>query len=159
MTDPLPEENELSEAIFRQTLRHAHRRFTRQRLGVYRYLRSVTTHPTAEQVFAAVRRSIPNLSLATVYNALEALVEAGLAARIADDLGGSVRYDGRPQPHYHLRCQRTGEVRDLPIGYAPDLLDHLAPNLVEELKRQGFEVNGHRLEIVGRFREGPAERD
>src|SRR5215212_8512620 len=89
----------------RQALEQAGWRFTRQRSEVFSYLRSVEAHPTAEQVFAAVRQSLPNISLATVYKALEALVDAGLAARLADD-GGPVRYDGRPQPHYHLRCQR-----------------------------------------------------
>ena len=144
----------------RQALERAGRRFTRQRAEVFAYLRSVDTHPTAEQVFAAVRRAIRNISLATVYNALEALVEAGLAARLADDAGGPVRYDGRSQPHYHLRCQRTGQVRDLPLDYDPALVQRLAPGLVEQLRRQGFDVTGHRLEIVGRFRssEGASEQ-
>src|ERR1700754_548827 len=83
-------------------------RYTRQRAEVFASLRSVESHPTAEQVFAAVRRRMPNISLATVYKALEALCDAGLAARLADDAGGPVRYDGRPEAHYHLRCERTG---------------------------------------------------
>jgi Fur family peroxide stress response transcriptional regulator len=150
---PLPA-NERNEAEFRQALERAGRRYTRQRAGVYSYLRSVDLHPTAEQVFAAVRQHIPNLSLATVYNALEALVEAGLASRLADNQGGPARYDGRPQPHYHLRCERTGQVRDLALPYAADLLDRLQPGLVEELRRQGFEIRGHRLEVLGEFRQG-----
>lgn len=140
----------------REALERCGRRFTRQRAEVFAYLRADHTHPTAEAVFAAVRRVIPNLSLATVYNALEALVAAGLASRLADDGGGPVRYDGRSDAHYHLRCQRTGQVHDLPVPYAPDLLDRLAPELMQRLRQQGFDVVGHRLEIVGRFRDGPA---
>src|SRR5205823_12963678 len=114
--------------------------------------RSVDCHPTAEQVFAAVRRRLPNISLATVYKALEALVDAGVAARIAGD-PGPARYDGRSDAHYHLRCERTGQVRDLPLAYDPQLLDKIAPELVETLRRQGFETTGHRLELVGHFQD------
>lgn len=146
----------ISETHLRQALEQAGWRFTRQRAEVFAYLRSVSTHPTAEQVFAAVRQQIPNISLATVYKALEALVDAGLAARLAPDpaegAGGPVRYDGKPEPHYHLRCQRTGQVRDLPVPYDPELLARLAPDLVEQLRRDGFEIVGHRIEILGRFR-------
>src|SRR5262245_1708026 len=85
----------------RLALERAGWRFTRQRAEVYEHLRAVESHPTAEQIFASVRRRIPNISLATVYKALDALVDAGLAARLADEAGGAVRYDGKPEPHYH----------------------------------------------------------
>src|SRR6266851_4888143 len=73
-------------------------RFTRQRAAVYAYLSAVQNHPTAEQVFAAVRRDIPHISLATVYKALDALVDAHVAARITDD-AGVAHYDGRSEAH------------------------------------------------------------
>jgi Fe2+ or Zn2+ uptake regulation protein len=138
-------------ADLRRALGQAGWRFTRQREAVFAYLRSAQGHPTADQVFAAVRRDIPHISLATVYKALEALVSAGLATRIAGE-SGPARYDGRPEAHYHLRCRETGEVRDLPLPYDPELVHRLAPQLVEELRRQGFEITGHRLELVGYFR-------
>src|SRR5438132_10665168 len=87
------------EADLRRALEQAGWRCTRQRAEVFAYLRAVDSHPTAEHVFAGVRRHLPNISLATVYKALEALVDAGLAARLADDAGGPVRYDGRPEAH------------------------------------------------------------
>ena len=134
----------------RHALEQAGWRFTRQRAAVHAYLRSVDTHPTAEQVFVAVRQRLPNISLATVYKALEALVDIRLAARLADETG-PVRYDGRSEAHYHLRCERTGQVRDLPLAYDPALMDKLAPGLIEALRREGFEITGHRLEVVGHF--------
>jgi Fe2+ or Zn2+ uptake regulation protein len=137
----------------RHALEQAGWRFTRQREAVFHHLRSVETHPTAEQVFAAVRRHLPNISLATVYKALEALVDAGVASRLADSAGGPAHYDGRPEAHYHLRCERTGQLRDLPLPYDPDLLARLAPDLIVSLREQGFEVLGHRLEIIGRYRD------
>jgi Fe2+ or Zn2+ uptake regulation protein len=141
------------EAELRRALDQAGWRFTKQRAEVFAYLRAVSVHPTAEQVFASVRQRLPNISLATVYKALEALVDAGLAARLADHAGGPVRYDGKAQPHYHLRCERTGQLRDLELPYDAALLDRLAPGLIAKLRRQGFEVLGHRFEVLGRFRD------
>jgi Fe2+ or Zn2+ uptake regulation protein len=138
------------DADVRRALEQAGWRYTRQRSAVLAYLRTACGHPTAEQVFAAVRRRLPNISLATVYKALDALVDAGLANRIAGD-HGPTRYDGRSEPHYHIRCQKSGEVIDLPLPYDPALLDKLDPQLMETLRQQGFEITGHRLELVGRF--------
>src|SRR5437879_1596848 len=145
-----PEPATHESAELRLALEKAGWRFTRQRAAVYAYLRSVATHPTAEQVYLAVREDVPNISLATVYKALEALVEVKLAAKLADAEGPS-RYDCRSENHYHLRCVKTGQVRDLPLPYDPDLPVKLAPQLVDELRRQGFEITGHRLELFGRY--------
>jgi hypothetical protein len=46
---------------------------------------------------------------------------------------------------------KTGQVRDLPIPYDPNLVDKLDPGLIESLRRAGFRVTGHRLELVGHF--------
>jgi len=140
-----------SETELRQALEKAGRRFTRQRAAVFAYLKGVDSHPTAEQVFASVRRTIHKISLATVYKALEALVAAGVAARLVSE-DGTARYDGRSDAHYHLRCLQTGQVRDLPLPYDPQLLDRLAPQLSAWLRQEGFEITGHRLELIGRFR-------
>jgi Fe2+ or Zn2+ uptake regulation protein len=134
----------------RRALEKAGWRFTRQRAAVYSYLRMVATHPTAEQVYLAVRQDVPNISLATVYKALEALVEVKLAAKLAAS-EGPARYDCRSEDHYHLRCLESGEVRDLPLPYDPELPAKLSPRLVEELRRQGFEITGHRLELLGHY--------
>src|SRR5262245_19817626 len=143
---------QVDETDLRRALEEAGWRFTRQRAAVCAYLRSVEDHPTAEQVFHAVRESIPHISLATVYKALEALVDCGLASRLPSEHGVS-RYDGRPEAHYHLRCLNSGQVRDLPLEYDQTLLDRIAPQLRVWLRDQGFELLGHRLELVGRFKD------
>ena len=134
----------------RSALESAGRRSTRQREEIYFALLRADDHPTAEQVFETARESIPNLSLATVYNALEALVEGGLVMKLPA-LEGSARYDARPDGHYHLRCLRSGAVVDLPTPYVPDLIESLDPGLVDRLGRQGFRVTGYRLEVVGYY--------
>jgi Fur family transcriptional regulator, peroxide stress response regulator len=135
----------------RRALEHAGWRFTRQRAAVYKHLCAAATHPTAEQIFVSVRGQMPNISLATVYKALEALVDAGMATRLGDGTGPA-RYDGRGEAHYHFRCERTGEIIDLPLAYDPHLLEKLGPHVLETLRQNGFEVVAHRLELVGRLR-------
>ena len=136
----------------RRALDEAGLRLTRQRAAVFDYLRSVDSHPTAEEVYAAVRHSIPHISLATVYKALEALVESHLAAKLAY-ADGPARYDCRCDAHYHIRCLKTGQVRDLEIPFDTQLLDKMDPLLVESLRRQGFQVTDYRLELLGHFGE------
>ena len=106
----------------REALEKAGWRFTRQRAAVYDYLRSVETHPTAEEVYAAVRHDIPNISLATVYKALEALVGCRLASKLSTSDGPS-RYDYRSDAHYHLHSLKTNQVRDLEVPFDAKLLD------------------------------------
>src|SRR6059058_4999281 len=89
-----------AEAELRRALESAGWRYTRQRAAVYDHLRTAESHPTAEQVYLAVRERIPNISLATVYKALDALVHAGLAVKLART-DGPARYDSRRYAHYH----------------------------------------------------------
>jgi Fe2+ or Zn2+ uptake regulation protein len=136
--------------MVRQALEAAGCRYTRQRAAVFAFLESVETHPTVEEVYRAVRRRVPRISLATVYNALEALVRARLAAKLTSDDGRS-RYDCRSDEHYHLRDVETGEIRDLAVDFDPHLLAKLDPALVDKLAGSGFKVTGYRLEVLGRF--------
>jgi Fur family peroxide stress response transcriptional regulator len=134
----------------RKGLEQAGLRCTPQRLAVYDQLIAASHHPTAEEVFHAVRTRIPRISLATVYKSLEALVAIGAASRLTASAGaGSARYDARGEDHYHFRCLRTGQVHDLPTRFDPELISRLDPDLAETLKLQGLRVTGYRLELVG----------
>jgi Fe2+ or Zn2+ uptake regulation protein len=137
-------------ADLRRSLEQAGWRLTRQRGAVYEYLCGCCRHPTAEEIFAAARPRLPGLSLGTVYKALEALVDAGLAVKIccAD---GPCRYECRREAHYHFLDVETQQVHDLPVPFDPHLLDKLAPHLEERLRRQGFHVTGYRLELQGHY--------
>lgn len=140
----------------RVALESTGRRFTPQRLAVYNHLCAADRHPTAEELYKGVKATIPNISLATVYKALETLVASGLAAKMtAGD--GSARYDARSDHHYHFRCLRSGTVQDLPTPFDPDLIAKLDPELVRSLERQGFRTTGYRLELVGYFEDETAE--
>jgi Fe2+ or Zn2+ uptake regulation protein len=137
-------------ATVRAALRDAGCRFTAQRAAVLAYLETVDNHPTADEVCSAVRTRLPRISLATVYNALEALVAARLATKLTHG-DNAARYDCRGEDHYHLHDTASGEIRDLPAKFDPKLLEKLDPRLIDRLARSGFQVTGYRLEVLGRF--------
>ena len=141
----------------RQALEAGGRRCTSQRMAVYSYLSEADWHPTAEEVYHGVKTTIPNISLATVYKALEAIVASGLASKLtAGD--GAARYDARSDHHYHLRCLRSGMVQNLPTPHDPELIAKLDPGLQDRLAAQGFHLTGYRLELVGYFDGGSFTR-
>lgn len=131
---------EQADALLRDALEANGQRFTDQRAAVYRFLLGTTEHPTADEVFTAVRADIADISLATVYKALETLVSCNLAVKLAygDD---SARYDARTDDHYHSRCVRCGQVRDVP-GETSAVLPQIHVG-------DGFQVQGYRVEVIG----------
>lgn len=130
---PTPDE------ALRRALEAHGQRYTEQRAAVYRYLCDHPTHPSADEVFLAVRRRIPDISLATVYKALETLVQVGLVRKLpyAD---GSARFDARTDEHAHARCRRCGHVWDVPLDTAWLPAASVPP---------GFAVDAVHLELVG----------
>lgn len=87
-------------------------RRTRQREAVLEVVRRSCDHPTADQIYDAVRQTMPRISLGTVYRNLEMLVSQGLIQKIVSG-SGPMRFDGNPHPHVHLRCERCGALEDV----------------------------------------------
>lgn len=146
---PTPE----TEQYVRAALEAVGCRYTGQRGSVYSWLAQVDTHPTVDAIYQAVQQRWPNISLATVYNALDALVAAGLVNKLTH-ANSAARYDCRGEDHYHLRDVRTGKVEDLPAEYDAALLDKLDPELRHRLAAKGFRVTGYRLEVLGEYEGG-----
>ena len=89
-------------------------RNTVQRRAVLQAVRTLgTVHPTASDIFAEVREYAPGLSLATVYRALDALVEQQEIGR--GFVGNVARYDVSASPHHHIVCRHCGSVADMNI--------------------------------------------
>lgn len=133
-------------------------RCTRQRKAIYEALRQSREHPTADELFRSVcpRGSCEDsgISLATVYNTLEAFCQAGIAHKLpgAGD-NGSARYDAVRGNHLHLRCQRSGAVADVPDDLSQRILDHLPPEVLADVaEKLGFEINQIHIELVGHYR-------
>lgn len=131
-----------SDQVLRKALEASGQRFTDQRAAVYRFLSHTRSHPTADEVFLAVRDEVPGISLATVYKSLETLVGCDLATKLTYG-DGSARYDGRTDPHHHARCVECGRVVDIPGQLPEGDLDRLREGAAS------FEVTGYRLELTG----------
>src|SRR5206468_12305148 len=74
-------------------------RFTPQREHVYSVLLEKRDHPTAEEVFMRAKRDLPDISMATVYNCLTALVKCGVVRQVSLDRGAA-----RCCPNMQARC-------------------------------------------------------
>ena len=126
----------------RDKLRRAGLRPTRQRvsLGWLLFGRG-DRHMTAEMLFdEAVRARVP-VSLATVYNTLHQLTEAGLLRQLAVD-GAKAYFDTNPSEHHHFFLEDEGELIDLPLeGVRVGDLPAPPP---------GFEIAG--IEVIVRLR-------
>ncbi len=113
---------------------------TRQRRLILSELQASDAHPTADDVYQAVRRTLPRISLGTVYRNLEVLAECGAIERIEG--GPQRRYDADLYPHVHIRCQQCGRVDDVEVREIPKAVD-----LLEDAG--GYDVQGYRIEYVG----------
>ena len=89
-------------------------KFSKQREMIYNQVMNFPVHPTADQVYTALKAENPSLSLGTVYRNLNLLSEMGmlLKIRIAD---GSDRFDGRTDNHYHMVCTCCNKVFDVEL--------------------------------------------
>lgn len=89
-------------------------RFTLQRRHVYDVLLQKLDHPTAEDVFIRAKKQMPDISHATVYNCLDALVQCGLV-RLVQLKRGATRYCPNMEEHAHYYCDECGAVFDVAL--------------------------------------------
>lgn len=131
-----------------QTLSNSGLRATPQRELVFGVLLRKRDHPTADEVYSRVRADLPSISLATVYNCLDTLVQCNLV-RAVNFERGPTRYCPNLQPHAHFYDEHTGETHDvdLPAG----LLDG-----VKAILPDGYEASS--VEIVFRGKRAPAAK-
>ena len=114
-------------------------RCTRQREQIFEALMASKLHPTAEELFSSVKSFEPGLSLATVYNTLEAFTNCGLARRLPSP-NGPCRYDADTTEHVHITTP-DGKVVDLPHDLSHRLLSHVPAEILAEIeKRTGMRV-------------------
>ena len=122
-------------------------RYSRQRECILKYVKSVRTHPTAEDIWTAVRNEIPNISLGTVYRNLKQLELAGQILTI-ESTADKLNYDGCVDPHQHFMCSGCNKVFDLTLS------SHLS-----ECEKQGFIVTKENTVLYGTCPKCNADRD
>ena len=91
-------------------------RLTPQRQQVYDVLLQKRDHPTAEEVFIRAKKAMPEISHATVYNCLDALVKCGLARQVQLDRGAT-RFCPNMREHGHFHCSACGTIYDVDLPH------------------------------------------
>jgi Fur family transcriptional regulator, stress-responsive regulator len=113
-------------------LRHRGWRLTAQRRVIAEAMTGEHVHLAADEVLERARTVLPEVSLATVYNTLNELVDIGELLEIPH-ADGRKRYDPNvAERHHHLVCVDCGRMLDV---HADD------PRLPAD-QRHGFEVLG-----------------
>lgn len=114
---------------------------THQRQIVYEAAVASHGHRSPEQIYSAVRKRIPSVSLATVYNNLRLFVEHGLLREVTPH-ASTLRVDGNLSPHHHLVCSRCKTVQDI----EGDFIDfkRLSPQVPD-----GFDLTQPVVEVFG----------
>lgn len=92
-------------------------RFTPQRQHVYNVLLQKRDHPTVEDVFIRSKDQMPEISMATVYNCLDALVKCGLVRHVNLERSAT-RYCPNMKEHSHFYCDDCGGIFD--VDFSPE---------------------------------------
>ncbi len=122
-----------------EKLRDAGMRITPQRRAVWSVLEGTPHgHLTAEEVFEQAKGELPEISRATVYNTLAALVDAGLLRAL--ESRGALLYDPNPDPtHHHFRCRECERLHDVHVEGVEGLRVADEPGFSVEQKTVLFE--------------------
>ena len=118
-------------------------RFTPQRQHVYDVLMQKRDHPTVEEVFIRAKQTMPDISMATVYNCLDALVQCGLIRHVNLDRAAT-RFCPNMKEHCHFYCDECGGIFD--VEFSAD-----AKNGALQMP-DGFKVKQYDISIRGTCR-------
>ena len=114
-------------------------KLTPQRLAILNYMDGNKSHPSADTIYNAVSKKFPTMSVATVYNTLEALKNKGALQELTIE-PGKKRYDPETTSHHHLICIECKNIIDIFKKFKLDFSDNMA---------SGFEIKGHHIEFYG----------
>lgn len=121
-------------------LRQEGYRFTRQRRIILEEVQQQQHHPSAKEIYDAVKVRLPNISLGTVYRGLGVLVELRLIRKVKH--GEYARFDANLAEHHHLICTDCNQLLDVDVPLSE-------PLNTQQFRARGFEVQGYKLELYG----------
>ncbi|TAN59571.1 transcriptional repressor [bacterium] len=116
-------------------------KLTPQRLSILKFLDGNTSHPTAEDIFKALKKTHPTVSFATVYNTVQALRDRGELQEITID-PEKKHFDPNTAPHHHIMCTACKRVEDVFADYSSAL------QLPENVSKN-FAVSGNHVDFYG----------
>ncbi|HHT49362.1 MAG TPA: transcriptional repressor [Firmicutes bacterium] len=126
-----------------ESLRRKGYRLTPQREAVIKILlENPNQHLAAEDIYAMVRKTHPEIGMATVYRTLELLSNEKIINQLNFEEGYS-RYELESQAHHHhLVCLKCGKITEFN--------DNLLEKVEEEIaKEHTFAIVGHLLKFYG----------
>ena len=126
---------------FERSCRERRLPVTTQRRAVLAEILAHTDHPTADQIYDALKRRLPGLSRTTVYRILYTLVQFGIITKICHP-GSAARFDPRIEQHHHLICMRCESIIDLDAG-------HLSKITWPDVRGLGFEIRDYHIHFRG----------
>jgi Fur family peroxide stress response transcriptional regulator len=97
--------------------------YSRQRELIRRTVSEYDGHLTANEIYQEVRKSMPNISLGTVYRNLNTMVEHDMLSMLYFD--GKEYFEGFKPRHSHVVCNSCGKLCDveLPLfGWLDDMI-------------------------------------
>ncbi len=93
-----------------------------QRVAIMQYLLDHRTHPTADDIYTELVKTMPTLSRTTVYNTLQLLVTNQAVLGLTIDQH-NMHFDGYTHPHAHFLCRSCGKIFDVEVN--SHLREHL----------------------------------
>ncbi|QTA79268.1 Fur family transcriptional regulator [Desulfonema limicola] len=114
---------------------------TRQRKVILEEIQTLRYHPSADEIYEAVRKKLPRISLGTVYRNLEILSELGRVQKL--ELGGRLkRFDWDVRKHYHIRCINCDRVDNAPMSFMKNMENSFT-------EATDYKIMDHQLEFLG----------
>ncbi len=104
------------------------------------------SHPTPEEILKYIRKRFPDTATATVYKALNVLVEKKVINKINTERD-IFRFDAIPEPHHHLYCSELNRIED----YHDEELTGILKKYFDDRKIPGFNIEDFKLQITGKF--------
>lgn len=87
-------------------------RNTKQKQLILQIINNNINHLNAFEVYEEARKSMPNISLGTVYRNLNMLIEEKNARRLKA-ANGIDRFDNTKTQHHHFVCMKCGKYYDI----------------------------------------------
>lgn len=121
---------------------------TLQRIAICQHVLCEADHPTAEDVHAWAQENLAKISLATIYNTLKTLVQAGLLREFRFPFTDKIIFDTNLDEHHHFYDRATERLYDIP------------PSQVEVTARLGraYKVDAVNVFITGEVKSHPAQK-
>lgn len=114
---------------------------TSQKEAILSFVMSSKSHPTADEVFLGVQKTLPQIGFATVYRNLASLAKEGKIKEV-QFIDKKKRYEGNTHEHQHFICKQCDRIIDMELTALLNVHE-----TVEQM--QCHQVENYELELLG----------